>query len=104
MHRNLRNSLMATSSLMALMLISGWSLAEPRPLLQGQTAGHGMLETSLAQSQYLYQSDQQFSAHPNSEKSEKAEPPVALARPSDWITAPQPPAQADKPPTPGLRF
>lgn len=101
MHRNLRSSLMANSTLMALMLVNSWAFAEPLPLLQGQIAGHGMLETSLAQSQHLYQSSPQFSARPSPEKSE---PPVALARPSDWISAPQPPDQADKPPTPGLRF
>jgi hypothetical protein len=98
MHRHLHSTLIASSSFMALLLISGWSCAEPLAQQPVDMTEHGMLETSSAQSQYLYNTGLQSSA-PSS-----AEPPAALAPQSEWITTLQQPAQLAKPAKPGLRF
>lgn len=94
MHRYLRNTLVASSSL-ALSLISGLSFAQPpaQPPL-----GHGMLETSPAQSQYLYNVEPQPSPSP------RVEPPIVQKLQIEWVTSREKPARLDQPQLPGLRF
>lgn len=100
MHRLLRSTLMANSTVIALLLVSNVAFAEPLPLRLSETVEHGMLDTSAAHSQYLYQARLQ----PNVTSSASDKPPIAQVWPSAWITTSQPPAPLDKPPIPGLRF
>lgn len=94
MNRNLRSTLVASSSL-ALSLIGGLSFAQP---LVQQPHGHGMLEASPAQSQYLYNVELQPNAPP------KTEPPIVQKLQIKWVTSRDQPARLDQPQLPGLRF
>lgn len=102
MHRLLRSTLIANTTVMAFLLVSNWAFAEPLPAPVPQplseTVEHGMLDTSTPHSQYLYQAR----LHPNVAASDERS--IAQIWPSQWITTPQAPAQRAKPPTPGLRF
>lgn len=94
MHRNLRNTLVTSSSL-ALSLIGTLSFAQP-PLQQ--PLEHGMLETSPAQSHYLYNVDLQPSDTP------EVKPPIVQKSQIEWVTSRDQPARLDQPQVPGLRF
>ncbi len=94
MHRYLRNALVASSSL-ALSLIGASSFAQP-PVQQ--PLEHGMLETSPAQSQYLYNVDLQPSDAP------EVKPPIVQKSQIEWSTSNDQPARLDQPQVPGLRF
>ena len=98
MHRHLHSPLMANSTVIALLLVSNWAFAEPLHQQLSEKVEYGMLDTSAAHSQYLYQARVQPNAAASDER------PIAPIWPSQWITTPQPPAQRDKPPAPGLRF
>lgn len=101
MHKLLRSTLMANSAVITLLLVSNWAFAEPLPLQlseTSETSEQSMLDTRSVHSQYLYQARLQPDVAASDEQ------PMAQILESQWITAPQPPVQLDKTPTPGLRF